>query len=106
LAPHTLLPARLVQRLQERGIRIVEVPDEEFETMGPNVLALEPGVVLALARNRETQPVRAGARAAGAVRGRRAFERRRRPDASRASVASRVASGPAVAGRLAIGVVC
>jgi dimethylargininase len=50
-----LLPVRLVQLLEERGIRLVEVPDEEFETMGPNVLALEPGVVLALARNRETQ---------------------------------------------------
>ena len=50
-----LLPVRLVQLLEERGIRLVQVPDEEFETMGPNVLALEPGVVLALARNRETQ---------------------------------------------------
>jgi N-dimethylarginine dimethylaminohydrolase len=50
-----LLPVRLVQLLKERGIRLVEVPDEEFETMGPNVLALEPGVVLALRRNRETQ---------------------------------------------------
>jgi N-dimethylarginine dimethylaminohydrolase len=50
-----LLPVRLVQLLEERGTRLVEVPDEEFETMGPNVLALEPGVVLALARNRETQ---------------------------------------------------
>lgn len=49
-----LLPVRLVQLLEERRIRLVEVPDEEFETMGPNVLALEPGVVLALARNRET----------------------------------------------------
>jgi N-dimethylarginine dimethylaminohydrolase len=50
-----LLPVRLVQLLEERGIRIVEVPDEEFETMGPNVLALEPGVVLSLERNRETR---------------------------------------------------
>jgi len=31
------------------------VPDDEFETMGPNVLALEPGVVVALRCNRETQ---------------------------------------------------
>jgi N-dimethylarginine dimethylaminohydrolase len=50
-----LLPVRLVHLLEERGIRLVEVPDDEFETMGPNVLALQPGVVLALARNRETQ---------------------------------------------------
>jgi N-dimethylarginine dimethylaminohydrolase len=50
-----LLPVRLVQLLVERGIQLVEVPDDEFETMAPNVLALEPGVVLALERNRETQ---------------------------------------------------
>ena len=30
------------------GIELVEVPDEEFETMGPNVLALGPRVGLAL----------------------------------------------------------
>ena len=50
-----LMPVRLVQLLEERGVRFVEVPDDEFETMGPNVLALEPGVVIALERNRETQ---------------------------------------------------
>jgi N-dimethylarginine dimethylaminohydrolase len=50
-----LMPVRLVQLLEARGIRLVEVPDEEFETMGPNVLALEPGVALALERNRETR---------------------------------------------------
>lgn len=50
-----LAPVRLVELLQERSLRIVEVPDDEFESMGPNVLALEPGVVIALERNRETQ---------------------------------------------------
>jgi dimethylargininase len=50
-----LLPVRLVQLLQERKIRIVEVPDEEFETMGPNVLALAPRVALALEGNVETK---------------------------------------------------
>jgi N-dimethylarginine dimethylaminohydrolase len=50
-----LMPVRLVQLLEARGIRLVEVPDDEFETMGPNVLALEPGVVLALERNLETR---------------------------------------------------
>jgi N-dimethylarginine dimethylaminohydrolase len=50
-----LAPVRLVELLAERGIRIVEVPDDEFDSMGPNVLATEPGVVVALARNRETQ---------------------------------------------------
>ena len=50
-----LLPVRLVQLLQEREILIVEVPDEEFETMGPNVLALAPRVALALEGNVETK---------------------------------------------------
>jgi dimethylargininase len=50
-----MLPVRLVQLLEARGIRLVEVPDDEFDSMGPNVLALEPGVALALRRNVETQ---------------------------------------------------
>ena len=50
-----LLPVRLVQLLRELGIQIVEVPEEEFETMGPNVLALAPRVALALAGNDETR---------------------------------------------------
>jgi N-dimethylarginine dimethylaminohydrolase len=50
-----LMPVRLVQLLEERGISLIDIPPEEFETMGPNVLALEPGVVLALDRNRGTQ---------------------------------------------------
>jgi dimethylargininase len=50
-----LLPVRLVQLLQELDVRIVEVPDDEFETMGPNVLALAPRVVLALEGNPETR---------------------------------------------------
>lgn len=50
-----LLSARLVQLLEERGIRLVEVPEEEFETMGPNVLALGPRRALTLERNRETR---------------------------------------------------
>ena len=50
-----LLPARLVELLRDRGIDIVEVPDDEFETMGPNVLALAPRVALALDGNEETR---------------------------------------------------
>ena len=50
-----LLPVRLVQLLKELDIRIVEVPDEEFETMGPNVLALAPRIALALEGNVETR---------------------------------------------------
>jgi dimethylargininase len=50
-----LLPVRLVQLLQELEIQIVEVPDDEFETMGPNVLALAPRVALALEGNEVTR---------------------------------------------------
>jgi dimethylargininase len=50
-----LLPVRLVQLLRERGVEIVEVPDDEFESMGPNVLALAPRVALALEGNDETR---------------------------------------------------
>jgi dimethylargininase len=50
-----LMPVRLVELLAERDIRLVEVPDEEFATMGPNVLALKPRVALALDGNPETR---------------------------------------------------
>ena len=50
-----LAPTRLMWLLAERGIRVVEVPDEEFESMGPNVLALGPRRALALEGNPETR---------------------------------------------------
>jgi len=51
-----LLPVPLVELLEEREIGMVEVPDEEFETMGPNVLGLDGGKrALALAGNDETR---------------------------------------------------
>jgi dimethylargininase len=50
-----LLPVRLVELLERRGIRLVEVPDDELATMGPNVLALGPRVGLAVAGNDETR---------------------------------------------------
>ena len=50
-----LLPVRLVQLLRELEIEVVAVPDEEFETMGPNVLALAPRVALALEGNDVTR---------------------------------------------------
>jgi N-dimethylarginine dimethylaminohydrolase len=50
-----LMPVRLMELLAERSIEFVEVPDEEFETMGPNVLALGPRVALALEGNDETR---------------------------------------------------
>jgi dimethylargininase len=50
-----LLPARLVELLDERETDIVAVADDEFETMGPNVLALAPRVALAAEGNPETR---------------------------------------------------
>ena len=50
-----LMAVRLLELLAERGVRLVEVPDDEFETMGPNVLALAPRVALALEGNDETR---------------------------------------------------
>jgi N-dimethylarginine dimethylaminohydrolase len=50
-----LLPVPLVELLETRGVGVVEVPDEEFETMGPNVLGLPGGRTLALAGNRVTR---------------------------------------------------
>lgn len=50
-----LLPVRLVELLEEREIEIVGVPDDELETMGPNVLALAPRVGLALAGSERTR---------------------------------------------------
>jgi dimethylargininase len=36
----SLLPVPFWQELRRRGFQLVEVPDSEFATMGPNVLAL------------------------------------------------------------------
>jgi N-dimethylarginine dimethylaminohydrolase len=41
-----LLPVGLWALLEELGIRRIEVPDEEFPTLGCNVLAVRPGVVI------------------------------------------------------------
>jgi dimethylargininase len=50
-----LAPVRMLELLAEREIRTVEVPDEEFESMAPNVLALGPRRALALEGNDETR---------------------------------------------------
>lgn len=57
-----LLPVGLWQLLTELGIRLVEVPEDEFGTLGCNVLAVEPGVVIVAEGNPRT---RAGLEAAG-----------------------------------------
>lgn len=46
-----LLSAPFRERLVSRGMRLVEVPAEEFGSMGPNVLALAPRDCLMLAGN-------------------------------------------------------
>jgi len=59
-----LLPVPFRELLLDRGIRLVEVPDQEFETMGTNVLAVKPRVCIALAGNLIT---RQRLQAAGAI---------------------------------------
>ena len=58
-----LLPVPFREWLLDRGIHLVEVPDEEFESMGTNVLALAPRRCLMLAGNPRTRAAleRAGA---------------------------------------------
>jgi N-dimethylarginine dimethylaminohydrolase len=50
-----LMPVRLVELLEQRGVAFVEVPGAEFESMACNVLALAPRVALALDGNPETR---------------------------------------------------
>jgi N-dimethylarginine dimethylaminohydrolase len=57
-----LAPVALMETLAERGIRVVPVPAGEYETMGCNVLAVEPRRVIMLTGNPRT---RAALEAAG-----------------------------------------
>jgi N-dimethylarginine dimethylaminohydrolase len=59
-----LLPVAFRQRLVDHGCELIEVPHEEFETMGTNVLALAPRDCLMLAGNPQTRQAleRAGVR--------------------------------------------
>jgi dimethylargininase len=50
-----LLPMRLVELLERRGVGLVEVAPAEWDTLGCNVLALEPRLVLAVEGNPETK---------------------------------------------------
>jgi N-dimethylarginine dimethylaminohydrolase len=50
-----LMPVAFRERLLDRGIALVEVPDEEFESMGANVLAVAPRRCLMLAGNPATR---------------------------------------------------
>jgi N-dimethylarginine dimethylaminohydrolase len=50
-----LLPVELWRLLRSRGVRLVEVPDAEFATMAPNVLALAPSHCVMLEGNPVTK---------------------------------------------------
>lgn len=58
-----LLPVGLWQLLNDLGYRLIDVPAEEYPTLGVNVLAVRPGVVIAA----EGNPVTAAAMAAHGV---------------------------------------
>ena len=57
-----LLPAGLYELLVDLGVRLVEVPEAEYPTLGCNVLAVRPGVVIVAEGNDGT---RRGLEAAG-----------------------------------------
>lgn len=50
-----LMPVTFREALLARGIALVEVPDEEFETMGANVLAVAPRRCVMVEGNRVTR---------------------------------------------------
>jgi dimethylargininase len=49
-----LMPVGLWQLLADLGYRLIDVPEEEFPTLGCNVLAVRPGVVIAAQGNPRT----------------------------------------------------
>lgn len=51
----SLMPVSFWRSLRDRGFHMVEVPEEEFPTMGPNVLALAPRKCLMLEGNPVTR---------------------------------------------------
>ena len=50
-----MVPVRLLELLRERGVELVEVPEQELASQGPNVLALAPRITLALEGSPETR---------------------------------------------------
>jgi len=56
-----LLPVGLWALLGELGVRLVAVPDDEFPTLGCNVLAVRPGVVIVAEGNPQTAAALAAA---------------------------------------------
>ena len=49
-----LMPVPFRERLLEQGITLIEVPHEEFETMGANVLAIGPRACVMVSGNPKT----------------------------------------------------
>jgi N-dimethylarginine dimethylaminohydrolase len=50
-----LMPIKFRNKLLRRGFELIEVPDEEFESMGCNVLATAPRQCLMVAGNPKIQ---------------------------------------------------
>ena len=50
-----LMPAPLFQLLQDRGVEMVDVPDEEYDSLGCNILAIAPRTVAMVRGNEITK---------------------------------------------------
>ena len=50
-----LMPAALWELLTEMGMRMIPIPDEEFQSQGCNLLAVRPGVVMMVEGNPKTR---------------------------------------------------
>ena len=76
-----LMPVPFRERLLALGYTLVEVPEEEFVSMGANVLAIAPRRAIMLDGNPRTRArlERAGAEVARLLRDRNQRQRRRRP---------------------------
>jgi len=49
-----LAPVRLLQALQARGVELLSLPEEDYATLGCNVLTIRPGVVVVASGNEAT----------------------------------------------------
>lgn len=50
-----LMAVKFVKLLEERGFQLIEVPENEFWTMGPNILCIRPKIVLTIEGNPVTK---------------------------------------------------
>lgn len=48
------MPVPFREHLLERGLRLIEVPESEYDALGPNVLAIAPGMVVVVEGAPET----------------------------------------------------